>query len=51
MKRLCLSDLQRAFIQTCRTSSVNLTDNICELVRMRIARMMYARHCPEGCGK
>lgn len=44
MKRLCLSDLQRAFIQTCRTSSVNLTDNICELVRMRIARMMYARH-------
>ena len=24
---------------------------ICELVRMRIVRMMYARHWPEGCGK
>ena len=51
MKRLCLSDLQRTFIQTCRTLSVNLTDNICELVRMWIAGMMYARHWPEGCGK
>ena len=51
MKRLCLSTLQRTFIQTRRTTSANLTDNICELVRMRLVRMMNARHWPEECGK
>lgn len=51
MKLFCLSDLQRTFIQTRRTSSADPTDNVCELVRTRIVHVMYARHWPEGCGK
>jgi len=31
--------------------SADPTDNICELVGMRLVRVMYARNLPKGCGK